>query len=127
MRYEIVIRPTINTGRDGTEWDETGRDKMRQNGKGAKMPLDGNKEEKEGDEEVIILCSTDMKRVVPKDEVKRKFNQNSSHGTTRSTGLLHLTSNLQLQQQQQSLFPLSGAGYVNPRMPLRSVLCHVLR
>ncbi|KAM1219342.1 hypothetical protein ACFX2G_047425 [Malus domestica] len=31
------------------------------------------------------------------------------------------------QQQQQSLFPLSGVGYMNPRTPLRSVLCHVLR
>ncbi|RXI09385.1 hypothetical protein DVH24_034002, partial [Malus domestica] len=32
----------------------------------------------------------------------------------------------QQQQQQQSLFPLSGVGYVNPRTPLRSVLCHGL-
>ncbi|KAM2160259.1 hypothetical protein ACFX1Q_043382 [Malus domestica] len=34
---------------------------------------------------------------------------------------------IQQQQQQQSLFPLSGVGYMNPRTPLRSVLCHVLR
>ncbi|TQD82778.1 hypothetical protein C1H46_031655 [Malus baccata] len=33
----------------------------------------------------------------------------------------------QQQQQQQNLFPLSGVGYMNPRTPLRSVLCHVLR
>ncbi|KAM1310071.1 hypothetical protein ACFX2H_006685 [Malus domestica] len=38
------------------------------------------------------------------------------------------TERLQIQQQQQqSLFPLSGVGYMNPRTPLRSVLCHVLR
>ncbi|RXH93473.1 hypothetical protein DVH24_014049 [Malus domestica] len=37
-----------------------GRDRMRteRNGEGAKMPSDGNKEEKEGDEDVIILYST---------------------------------------------------------------------
>ncbi|XP_050106180.1 uncharacterized protein LOC126585720 isoform X2 [Malus sylvestris] len=29
-------------------------------------------------------------------------------------------------QQQQSLFPLSGVGYMNPRTSLRSILCHVL-
>ncbi|CAN6552343.1 unnamed protein product [Malus baccata var. baccata] len=36
------------------------------------------------------------------------------------------TAQVTQQQQQQSLFPLSGVGYMNPRMPLRSVLCHVL-
>ncbi|CAN6556614.1 unnamed protein product [Malus baccata var. baccata] len=41
---------------------------------------------------------------------------------TESTGL-----SIQQQQQQQSLFPLSGVGYMNPRTPLRSVLCHILR
>ncbi|KAB2618854.1 S ribonuclease [Pyrus ussuriensis x Pyrus communis] len=42
-----------------------GRDRMKRNGAGAKMPSDGNKEEEEGDGEVIILCSTDVERVVP--------------------------------------------------------------
>ncbi|KAM1174599.1 hypothetical protein FF1_027153 [Malus domestica] len=61
---------TRKTGRDRTEWDEMGRDKMRRNGEGAKMPSDGNKEEEEGDGEVIILCSTDVERVVPGGEVE---------------------------------------------------------
>ena len=55
----------MRTGRDGTEWDGTGRDGTERNGAGAKMPSDGNKEEEEGDGEVIILCSTDVERVVP--------------------------------------------------------------
>ncbi|KAB2595286.1 S ribonuclease [Pyrus ussuriensis x Pyrus communis] len=33
------------------------------------MPSDGNKEEEEGDGEVIILCSTDVERVVPGGEL----------------------------------------------------------
>ena len=45
--------------------DGTGRDMTERNGAGAKMPSDGNKEEEEGDGEVIILCSTDVERVVP--------------------------------------------------------------
>ncbi|KAM2441700.1 hypothetical protein PS1_022876 [Malus domestica] len=49
------------------------------------MPSDGNKEKEEGDGEVIILCSTDVERVVPGGEAERKFTQNSSRGTTRST------------------------------------------
>ncbi|RXI03622.1 hypothetical protein DVH24_004274 [Malus domestica] len=60
-------------------WDMMGR-----NGEGAKIPLDGNKKE-EGDGEVIILCSTDVEQVVSGDEVERKFIQNLSRGTTRST------------------------------------------
>ncbi|KAB2598163.1 S ribonuclease [Pyrus ussuriensis x Pyrus communis] len=72
------------TGRNGTKWDRTER-----NGVGAKMPSDGNKEEEEGDGEVIILCSTDVERVVPGGEVERKFTQNSSRGTTRSTCFRH--------------------------------------
>ncbi|TQD75249.1 hypothetical protein C1H46_039212 [Malus baccata] len=64
----------VPLGRDGTGW----------NGEGAKMPLDGNKE-KEGDEDVIILCSMDVERVVPRGEAERKFTQNSSRGTTCST------------------------------------------
>lgn len=55
----------MQTGRDGTEWDRTRRDRKELNGAGAKMPSDGNKEEEEGDGEVIILCSTDVERVVP--------------------------------------------------------------
>ncbi|RXH86587.1 hypothetical protein DVH24_021860 [Malus domestica] len=47
------------TGRDGTKRNEMGR-----NEEGSKMPLDGNKEE--GDGEVIILCSTDVERIVPR-------------------------------------------------------------
>ncbi|CAN6690531.1 unnamed protein product [Malus baccata var. baccata] len=54
------------------------------NGEGAKIPSDGNKEE-ERDEDVIILCFMDVERVVPGDEVERKFTQNSSCGTTRSS------------------------------------------
>ena len=34
---------------------------------------------------------------------------------------------LKLKQQQQSLFQLSGVGYMITRTPLRSNLCHVLR
>ncbi|RXI04165.1 hypothetical protein DVH24_038439 [Malus domestica] len=45
------------TGRDEIRWDETGRDKMGWNREEAKMPSDGNKEEEEGDGEIIILCS----------------------------------------------------------------------
>ncbi|RXH85838.1 hypothetical protein DVH24_016891 [Malus domestica] len=61
--------------------DRTGRDGT----KGAKMPSDGNKEEK-GDREVIILYSIDVvERVVPEGEAERKFTQNSSHGIARST------------------------------------------
>ncbi|KAM1235172.1 hypothetical protein ACFX2J_004675 [Malus domestica] len=48
------------------------------------MPSDGNKEE-EGDIEVIILCSTDVERVVLGGEAEQKFTQNSSRGTVRST------------------------------------------
>ncbi|KAB2601543.1 S ribonuclease [Pyrus ussuriensis x Pyrus communis] len=77
----------MQTGRDGTEWDGTGRDGTERNRAGAKMPLDGNKEEEEGDGEVIILCSTDVERVVPGGEVERKFTQISSRGTARSTRL----------------------------------------
>ncbi|KAM0989016.1 hypothetical protein FF1_013003 [Malus domestica] len=40
------------------------------------MPSDGNKEEEEGDGEVIILCSTDVKRVILGGEAEQKFTQN---------------------------------------------------
>ncbi|KAB2626674.1 S ribonuclease [Pyrus ussuriensis x Pyrus communis] len=79
----------MQTGRNGTEWDETGRDLSERNGAGAKMPSDGNKEEEEGDGEVIILYSTDVERVVPGGAVERKFTQNSSRGTARSTRFRH--------------------------------------
>ncbi|KAB2622208.1 S ribonuclease [Pyrus ussuriensis x Pyrus communis] len=52
-------------GRNGMGRDGTGRDRTERNGAGAKMPSDGNKEEEEGDGEVIVLCSTDVERVVP--------------------------------------------------------------
>ncbi|RXH69480.1 hypothetical protein DVH24_037264 [Malus domestica] len=55
------------------------------NEEGTKMPWDGNKEEKEGDEEVIILYSTDVEQVISGGEAERKFIQNSSHETARST------------------------------------------
>ncbi|CAN6693875.1 unnamed protein product [Malus baccata var. baccata] len=45
----------MQTERDGTEPDGTGRD-----GEGGKMPSVENKEEEEGDEDVIILCSTNL-------------------------------------------------------------------
>ncbi|RXH79265.1 hypothetical protein DVH24_040412 [Malus domestica] len=61
----------------GTEWNGTGRDRAGRNGEGVKMHSDGNKEEEEGDGEVIILCSTDVERVVPGGEAERKFTQNS--------------------------------------------------
>ncbi|RXI04582.1 hypothetical protein DVH24_038856 [Malus domestica] len=48
------------------------------------MPSNGNKEEEEGDIKVIILCSTDVERVVPGDEAERKFTQNSSRGIALS-------------------------------------------
>ncbi|KAM2939037.1 hypothetical protein FF1_038747 [Malus domestica] len=48
-------------------------------------------------------------------------------GMAFSSSLTHFIEHLIQQQQQQSLFPLSGVGYMNPRTPLRSVLCHVLR
>ncbi|TQD76993.1 hypothetical protein C1H46_037439 [Malus baccata] len=65
----------------GIVWyaDGTGR-----NGEEAKMPLDGNKEE-EGDGYVIILCSTDVERVVLGGEAEQKFIKNSSRETARST------------------------------------------
>ncbi|RXI06781.1 hypothetical protein DVH24_025917 [Malus domestica] len=71
----------------GIVWyaDGMGRDRTGRNGEGVKMPSDGNKEDKEGDEEVIILCPADVERVVSRDEVEQKFTQNSSRGTTRST------------------------------------------
>ncbi|CAN6557930.1 unnamed protein product [Malus baccata var. baccata] len=65
-----------------------GRDRTGRNGEGVKMPSDGNKEEEEGDREVIILCSTDVERVVPGGEAERKFTQNSR--TKRGTE--HLVS-----------------------------------
>ncbi|TQE05387.1 hypothetical protein C1H46_008977 [Malus baccata] len=49
------------------------------------MPSDGNKEEEEGDEDVIIFCSMDVEQVVPGGEVERKFIQNSFRGTSHST------------------------------------------
>ncbi|RXH69946.1 hypothetical protein DVH24_007202 [Malus domestica] len=61
------------------------RDGTGRNGEGAKMPSDGNKEEEEGDGNVIILYSTDVERVVPGGEAERKFIQNSSRGTAHST------------------------------------------
>ncbi|RXH84984.1 hypothetical protein DVH24_041752 [Malus domestica] len=70
----------MQTGRDGTERNGTG-----QNEEGVKMPLDGNKEEEEGDGDIIILCSTNVEQVVPEGEAERKFTQNSSRGTARST------------------------------------------
>ncbi|KAM0977448.1 hypothetical protein TB2_019831 [Malus domestica] len=60
------------TGREGTKWDGTGRDKTGRNGERAKMPSDGNKEE-EGDGDVIILCSTDVERVVPGGEAHQTW------------------------------------------------------
>ncbi|RXH86964.1 hypothetical protein DVH24_022237 [Malus domestica] len=63
---------------------QTGRDRMRRNREGIKMPSDGNKEEEEGDGEVIILCSTYVERVIPVGKTERKFTQNLSHGTSRS-------------------------------------------
>ncbi|KAB2602279.1 S ribonuclease [Pyrus ussuriensis x Pyrus communis] len=75
----------MQTEREGMEWDGTGRDRTERYGAGAKMLSDGNKEEEEGDREVIILCSTDVERLVPGGEVERKFTQNSSRGTARST------------------------------------------
>ncbi|RXH92254.1 hypothetical protein DVH24_033150 [Malus domestica] len=62
-----------------------GRDRTGQNGERAKMPSDGNKEEEERDGDVIILCFTDVERVVPGDEAERKFTQNLSRETARST------------------------------------------
>ncbi|RXH84006.1 hypothetical protein DVH24_026905 [Malus domestica] len=79
-RYQTFLN--IPNKRDGTG---TGQDRKGRNGEGAKMPLDGNKEEEEGDGEVIILCSTDVERVVLGGEAERKFTQNSSRETARST------------------------------------------
>ncbi|CAN6544789.1 unnamed protein product [Malus baccata var. baccata] len=53
------------TGWDGTERNGTGRDRTGRNREGAKMPSNGNRKEEEGDEEVIILCSTDVEQGVP--------------------------------------------------------------
>ncbi|RXH88299.1 hypothetical protein DVH24_042370 [Malus domestica] len=44
---------------------------MGRNEEGAKMSSDGNKEEEEGDEDVISLCSTDVEQVVPGDKAER--------------------------------------------------------
>ncbi|KAB2636748.1 S ribonuclease [Pyrus ussuriensis x Pyrus communis] len=56
--------------RDRTERNGMGRDRTERNRAGAKMLSDGNKEKEEGDGEVIILCSTDVERVVPGGEVE---------------------------------------------------------
>ncbi|RXH98303.1 hypothetical protein DVH24_010628, partial [Malus domestica] len=66
----------------GIVWyvDGTGR-----NGEGTKMLSDGNKEEEEGDGEVVILCSKYVEQVVPGGEEERKFTQNSSRGIACST------------------------------------------
>ncbi|RXI05221.1 hypothetical protein DVH24_006478 [Malus domestica] len=68
LRYRLVCR------RNGTKWDET--------------ELRGSKDAlrwKQGDGNVIILCSTNVERVVLGGETEQKFTQNSSHGTMRST------------------------------------------
>ncbi|RXH68977.1 hypothetical protein DVH24_031310 [Malus domestica] len=80
----------MQTRQDGMEWDttehdETGHDRTGRNREGAKIPSDGNKEEEEGDEDVIILCSMDVERVIPGGEAEQKFTQNSSRGTACST------------------------------------------
>ncbi|CAN6582256.1 unnamed protein product [Malus baccata var. baccata] len=93
--------------RDETGWNGMGRDETRRNGEGAKMPLDVNKEEEEGDGEVIILCSMDVERVILGGDVERKFTQNSSRGTTRFTRFRHTKRGTE------------------PLVPLRSVPSHV--
>ncbi|KAM1233256.1 hypothetical protein ACFX2J_002980 [Malus domestica] len=72
---------------DMTGWNE----------EGAKMSSDGNKEEEEGDEEVIILCSTDVEQVIPRGKAERKFTQNLScertkRGTERFVSLRSVPS-----------------------------------
>ncbi|KAM1193705.1 hypothetical protein ACFX13_020956 [Malus domestica] len=68
-----------------TRRDGIGQDMTERNGEGAKMSSDGNKEEEEGDGNVIILCSMDVELVILGGEVERKFTKNSSHGTACST------------------------------------------
>ncbi|RXI01566.1 hypothetical protein DVH24_014915 [Malus domestica] len=63
--HSVPSRPVLRT--KGIVWYA---DKMGRNGEGAKMPSDGNNEEEEGDGRVMILCSTDVKRVVPGGEAE---------------------------------------------------------
>ncbi|RXH87967.1 hypothetical protein DVH24_037612 [Malus domestica] len=99
-----------------------GRDRTGWNKEGAKMPLDGNKEDEEGDGEVIILCSTDMERVVPGGEVERKFTQNSSRGTAHSTRFRRT------KRETERLVPLRSIPSHVPNGTRNSghVECHVL-
>ncbi|RXI05217.1 hypothetical protein DVH24_006474 [Malus domestica] len=54
MALHLQLNVANLTGRDGTGC----------NGEGAKMLSDGNKEEEDGDGNVIILYSTDVKQVI---------------------------------------------------------------
>ncbi|RXH77196.1 hypothetical protein DVH24_023470 [Malus domestica] len=69
------------------------------NGERAKMPPDGNKEEEEGDGDVIILCSIDVERVVPGGEAERKFTQNLSRG------IMHFTCFKRTKRRMKRLIP----------------------
>ncbi|RXH84649.1 hypothetical protein DVH24_032933 [Malus domestica] len=80
------------------------------------MPSDGNKEEEEGDRDVIILCSMDVERVVLGGEAERKFPQNSSRGTTRSTHFRHT------KRGTERLVPLCSIPSLTPYFP--SVITH---
>ncbi|RXH99868.1 hypothetical protein DVH24_021670 [Malus domestica] len=72
LRYRLVCR------RDGMKRNGMGRDRTGRNGEGAKMPSDGNKEE-EGDGEVIILCSTNVERIVPGGVRRNKNSLTTRH------------------------------------------------
>ncbi|RXH89114.1 hypothetical protein DVH24_006092 [Malus domestica] len=71
MRRQFAIQ-VLKTGRDGTE---------RSGSKDALGWKQGGRRMRRRD---IILCSTDVERVVPGGEAERKFTQNSSRGTARS-------------------------------------------
>ncbi|RXH79369.1 hypothetical protein DVH24_040516 [Malus domestica] len=68
--YEVgfnFINPAdvlLDLANDRIGWNGMGQDMIGWKGKRAKMPSDGNKEKEEGDGEVIILCSTNVERVI---------------------------------------------------------------
>ncbi|RXI05711.1 hypothetical protein DVH24_017753 [Malus domestica] len=71
------------TGRNGMGRDGTGQDRTEQ--RGSKDALGWKQGGRRRKRRCYNLCSTDVKRVVTGGEAERKFTQNSSRGTVRST------------------------------------------
>ncbi|KAM2111585.1 hypothetical protein COP2_013202 [Malus domestica] len=82
------------------------------------MPSDENKEEEEGDGDIIILCSTDVERVILGGEAEQKFTQNLSRRTTRST---RFRSN---KCETEHLVPLRSVPFHVPKGTLSTEKCY---